>query len=85
MTELTKDVVVIGTAANVSAEYGADTGDRTHRFVVAHFYDGEPVSVEGFTTKEAALKALEEYHGADIERLFTELDERDFGGYSRSK
>lgn len=79
------DTVIVGTAANVAAECGAGTGEREHKFVLAHFYNGEPVTVEGFSTKEACLKALEEYNGCEIERLFIELDPTDFGGYSRSK
>ena len=68
------DYVKIGTARNISAEYGAGTGNPNHKFVIAHFYDFELVTVEGFETKEVAMKALEEYHGADIEYLFIELD-----------
>lgn len=68
------DTVVVGTAFNVDAEYGAGTGNPAHKFVLAHFYDGEPVTVEGFTTKEGALAALEEYHGAEIERLFVTFE-----------
>lgn len=79
------DFVVVGTAANVDAEYGAGTGNPADAYVLAHFYDGEPVSVEGYATKDAAIRALEEYHGCQIERLFTVLDHQDFAGYSRAK
>lgn len=68
------DFVAIGTARNVYAEYSAGTGERSHKFVIAHFYNGEPVTVEGFATKERALIALEEYKGCEIERLFIEID-----------
>lgn len=69
------DFVAIGTAANIAAEYSAGTGNPADKFVLAHFYDGEPVSVEGFATKEQAIAMLEEYHGCEIERLFIELDQ----------
>ena len=67
------DIVYIGTAANVDAEVGSGTGNPDHKFVIAHFWNGEPVAVEGFTTKAAALAALKDYEGAEIERLFTEI------------
>ena len=66
------DKVVVGTSVNVEAEYGYG---QEKKFTLVHFYNDEPVSVEGFDTKEGVLKALEEYHGAESERLFTELGE----------
>jgi len=68
------DTVVIGTAANVEAEYGACTGNPAHKFILAHFYNGEPVAVEGFETKDGVIAAVQEYHGAEVERLFVELE-----------
>lgn len=68
------DKVIIGTARNVMAEYSAGTGNPEHKFIIAHFFDDELVTVEGFRTKEGAMIALEEYHGADIEYLFINLD-----------
>jgi hypothetical protein len=67
------DKVIIGTAANVYAEYSAGTNDPSP-FVIAHFHDGELIAVEGFNSKAAALAALEEYHGADIEHLWHDLE-----------
>ena len=68
------DIVYIGTAANVSAEVGSGTGNPSHKFIIAHFWNNEPVAVEGYTTKAAALIALEDYAGAQVEHLFTEID-----------
>lgn len=67
------DLVVIGTTRNVEAEYGHGHEIR-EKFTLLHLFDGEPVSVEGFNTEAGILKAVEEYHGAQIERLFIELD-----------
>lgn len=72
---MSNDKVYIGTALNVDAEVGAGTYEPEHKFIIAHFWNDEPVAVEGFATKEAALAALESYHGAEIERLFVELCE----------
>lgn len=68
------DRVVIGTAANVEAEYAVGTYVKGDAFVLAHFYNDEPVSVDGFKTKEQAIRALQEYDGCEVERLFTTLD-----------
>jgi hypothetical protein len=66
------DKVIVGTSVNVEAEYGYG---QPKKFTLLHLYNDEPVSVEGFDTKEGVLAALKEYHGAEIERLFTELGE----------
>lgn len=68
------DKVYIGTARNIAAEVGSGTGIKTDKFVIAHFYNDEEMAVEGFETKEAALAALESYHGAEIEYLWIEID-----------
>ena len=50
----TLEVAYIGTSENIEAEYGAQCDAP---FCIALFYDGEPVSVEGFATKDGMIRA----------------------------
>lgn len=61
--------LVVGTAENVEAEYGA-TDMFGNPFVVFQLYDDEPVSIEGFETKEAAIASVASADRSIIEWMF---------------
>ncbi len=50
--------IVVGTSENILAEFANSAS--AYPFTVFEMYDGEPVAIEGFATKEAAQASVKE-------------------------
>lgn len=58
--------LIWGTSEGLEAEYSARAAEP---FTVAEALDDEIYVVRGFATREAAMKAVKEYDGWQIERV----------------
>jgi hypothetical protein len=62
-------IVIVGTAANIEAEYGA-RGIDDNEFALAIMDGGEIIAIETFKTKDGARRAAKECTECKFEFLF---------------